>query len=65
MEMNGIEPFSAIRRTDARRNELLRCSSVICSIPQKINFVKFILQKNLIFAKFDLLSLLQHENRVC
>ena len=38
---------------------------MVCSIPQKINFVKFILQKNLIFAKFDPLSFFQSENRAC
>ncbi len=39
---------------------------MVCSIPQKINFVKFIFQKNLIFAKFDLLSFIfYNKNRIC
>ena len=50
MELNGIEPFSVRLLTDAHLNELLLCTSMV-SIPQKINFVKFISQKNLIFAK--------------
>ena len=50
MELNGIEPFSVILMTDAHLNELLLYVSMV-SIPQKINFVKFISQKNLIFAK--------------
>jgi len=41
MEMNGIEPFSATLMADAHLNGLLRCSMVY-SIPQEINFVKFI-----------------------
>ena len=50
MELNGIEPLSVIFPTDAHLNELLLYVSMV-SIPQKNNFVKFILQKNLIFAK--------------
>lgn len=48
MELNGIEPLSVILMTDAHLNELLLCASMV-SIPQKNNFVKFILQKNEFF----------------
>lgn len=65
MELNGIEPLSVIFPTDAHLNELLLYVSMV-SIPQKNNFVKFILQKNLIFAKIrPTIVFFQRENRIC
>ena len=65
MELNGIEPFSAMLMADARLNELLRVHQWYVVYHKKLTLSNLFRKKINFSPKFDILSFFQRENRAC